>query len=220
MSSYPNLKTRVLQMLNDAAGVRYVDVSIQEAMRQALVLYNGSLPQVKIYTITADTAGRIQSLAALAGLIRDLAVQFPIDAESEPQISNVKYFLFFDGGVPKVYFVSGDAPAVADQFQVMYLAAHTIAGLDEAAITTLPVNHEEAFLTGAAAFACLQRAHNLLEAYGDRSPDVPRLEELSDRWMQYFLGFLASTQIYQPSFAYPEGFRMDRWDAHGLYDRS
>ncbi|HQP09691.1 MAG TPA: hypothetical protein PLY85_11800, partial [Anaerolineaceae bacterium] len=46
MSDWDTLKTRVLNLLGDSAGVRYSDAMLEQAALQAVRLYSGTLPQL------------------------------------------------------------------------------------------------------------------------------------------------------------------------------
>lgn len=210
-ATYASLKTRALQLLNDATAVRYTDLAIQEAMRQALAAYTSALPQLKSAVLTVATAGATQSLGALSTLTNVVAIIYPYSTGMvEKPTQRITYFVYFDGGVPYLY-LPANPPSVGEQIKIVYFASHTINGLDSSAATTLLSHHETHFCRGVAAFACQTRAHALLEAYGDRSPDYQRLMDQGKTWEDKFKTFLAQNSPVN-QFYFPEGFKLDQWD--------
>ncbi len=213
MSNYSALKTRILQILEDPQAVRYTDSMIQEAMRQALNACNTFFPQLKSSTLTVSTPGRIQSLSTLTGFMRlhYLIYPYSITQLELPSIS-LTYYIYFESGFPNLYFLGSTLLQTGQQIKVFYFASHTIESLDAALSTTLPAQHETLFVQGVAGFACQMRIHSLLEAYGDRSADIPRLQELSLSWLDKFNTYLARNQTVTLSSAFPDGFKLDQWD--------
>lgn len=84
--------------------------------------------------------------------------------------------------------------------------------LDGAAETSLPAAYESAVVNGAAGHACLLHATRLVESYGARSNESPRLIEISRLRLDGFERTLNSLKVLQ-EFGFPPGFALDDEDS-------
>jgi hypothetical protein len=65
MATLAEIKTRILQVLDDATATRYPDALITEAIIQAFSSINARLPKVSSLDLTITTAGREQAAAGM-----------------------------------------------------------------------------------------------------------------------------------------------------------
>lgn len=217
MTAYSAYKTRILQVLGDLTGARYADALIQEACRQALADYVLVSPQIKETVVTVASASRDQSLSALTDPRFVISLVFPYVSTGQDKLSqDVEYYFYFAAGVAYLHFSSDRIPAVGEQIKVKYASGHTISGLDSAVATTIPVIHDSLIVEGSSAYAMINRMQLLIESYGSKSLGVKRLQEQSQLHMTKFQEGLSQLQTYQPSFDFPEGFRLDNWDRDDL----
>ena len=79
MSALAAFRTRILLMLGDSGAARYSNDEIDEALRQALVLYSKAYPQISSQEITISAAGRDQTLTACTNFMNLIDFIYPYD---------------------------------------------------------------------------------------------------------------------------------------------
>ena len=203
-------QTRVLQLLSDPAQKRFSTDLITEAARQALKDFSQTAPRIVITTLTLTTA-RVISLSTLTDLLYPVAIIYPYDANIAPEDQVIQPFYFYQSaGVPTVE-LQGPDPIAGAALRITYAAAHTINGLDSAAVTTIMTVHESFLIIGIAAYALDQRAGLLAETYGQRSTDVTRILSQAESYHTHFNNYCSALKTFSNNL-FPQGFALDQWD--------
>ena len=154
--------------LTDAGNATWSTAEIDRAIRRALFRYSEVRPLEVIGTLTA-AASREYSLTTLTGLLDVQKVWFPYDS-TDPEYPPrwCEFELWDDKGV--LFLKSVDCPAVGnDPLRVFYTVAHTLNGLDSAAVSTYFVEDEELLVTGSTAFAAIQRSRYVVDTVNPSS---------------------------------------------------
>ena len=139
----------MLVQLGDDGGDRFTSSLLDEALRQALAAYSRTAPRLLSGRLTLAGAGRMQSLAALSGLIEVVEVVFPYDAAAVLYRPYAQPWQFaWRDAIPTLWLGGQPVPQAGEVLHVTYTAAHTINGLDEAVETTLPAEHEGSISSG------------------------------------------------------------------------
>ncbi len=215
MSTLAEIKTRILQVLDDASGARYPDALLTEAINQAFSSINTRLPKVSTLDLTITTAGREQAVSGIFNCLFIISVSLISADQLTRELSPDSEFTFLlKNGAPTLYFSGSKIPAAGDKLRIQYAAPYSAADLGSA----FPTNYESALVNGAAGHACNIRALHLIEAYGARSEESPRLLELGRLRLDAFESLLSSLRVLQ-DFGYPPGFKLDEYDtrAPGRY---
>lgn len=214
MSDYSTIKSRALQLLGDPDGVRYDDATLQESLRQALSAYTRSCPQIRSQVLTLAADGREHSLEELATPpLFLLEVIHPyLNGSTDTRRSRPPCTLAYVDGTAWLRFPLESTPQAGEQVRVGYAAAHTLAGLDDAEITSIPASHEAMLALGAAVFAALQRVHQTAGSYGIKEAEPNRLRELASSYLERFNLALLSLRTVQSLQGFPAGFKLDEWD--------
>lgn len=200
-------------ILGDPAGGRFGDALLDQAVRWALAAYSRVLPQVKTCTLTVTSAGREQSLASLTGLLNLLEVCFPYQTGSDALPVYPQWYFYRREACGFVYISGRRIPAAGEAIRLTFSAWHAISGLDGAAASTIPAEHEEIFLNGAAGKATMLRSLQLVEAYGSKTGEPEKLKDWSQGLLSGFLDDLLSLKSGQSlSGVLTGGWTLDRWD--------
>jgi hypothetical protein len=210
-ATYSNIKARVLDFLSDGTAYRVTADLTEEATLQALDVLDHHTPQMLEAEITVAIAGKMQSLATLDGLINITEITYPFTTVSDPTYG-LKYTFYYAAGVPYLYFLGIEDPAVGEKIKVKYYARHTIDGLSGETTTTIPDELISAFIQGISSYCCRLRAIALVEAYGDRTAEIPSLLDQAEFLMGKFLEYLADYFVKTSYGNAPQGFRLDKWD--------
>jgi hypothetical protein len=218
-STAVEFRTRIAQALMDTGGAIYDSDLVLEALRQALNEYSGVLPQELETTITLVADGREISLAALSGLVNVLQVWWPYDSAAPGWPPNqVKGFrVWWDNGNPVLFLheLAGAEPRQDDELRLWYSANQTIEGLDSATVTTVRPDHESLLVVGAAAYAAMARAEDLIETSGTDLYQVGLLGSWAVKQRGIFQAGLAALRGAEarqgPSWG--AGWSVDKWDS-------
>lgn len=210
--------TAMLVLAGDDAGNRFSSGLMDEALRQILSEYSRAAPRLLSGTLTLTSAGQMQSLAALSGLIEAVEIVFPYDSTAAVYRPYVQPWQFaWRDGSPVLWIGGQPGPQAGEVLHVLYTAAHTIAGLDSAGTTTLPVEHEAALSGGAAALAANGRALRLVEAHGSRTDEAGKwlacAAPLEKRYRAFLDGLRSGGRVRPPLWRQEMGWRLDGWDA-------
>jgi hypothetical protein len=212
MSDLAEFITRLRQTLGDPAGERYGESLLAEALRKALAGYDQAAPLVRIQDVIFAGDGRQQALAGLGGLLSLQQVVYPYVDENSP--ATHAYTWYWLDGVAVLDLSTRAAPRAGETARLTFSARNTIAGLDGAAETSLPAEHDTALVEGAAAFAQMMRALSINEAYNNRNTQLDLLEESRRRLESYeeMLRRIGRLAFTPPGAFAAGGWRLDRWD--------
>jgi hypothetical protein len=169
------LLDRVGKYLMDTAGLVYDREMLTEFVRHALSVYNRACPQTRRAEVSLEAGAREASLAGLACMVDVLDVS----CAGKP----VEGWTCNRDGTHAVLFL-GQAVPDAAALTVHYSLPHSIAGLDEAEQTTLPVCDESLLARGAAGYAACGRAGRRAQGF---DPQPGGQMDLT-RWGQALLG--------------------------------
>lgn len=159
MSSIIEYCTAILTLLDDASGARYPNDLVERALRLALREYDRVHPNEATYNVDGN-GERVIELPADFQPARILRVEVHDEAES-PQ-ARLRFNAYAQDGQWFIELMDRTLPA-SESIDLTYATAHTIDGLDEAAGTSVPAEHENALQMGAAGFAALMRAASRAE---------------------------------------------------------
>lgn len=158
MTTLTELVSRVAGELRDPGHMVWSADEITQQLRSALRDWSRVAPRRLAAVLPTEAGRREYDLAALAGLMEVTDVWYPYDA-TDPAASPARpeWSLPCDG---VLRLEGGDAPRGdgADDLRVFYTAAHTIAGLDGAEVTTLDAQGEGLVVLAASAHAAMQAA--------------------------------------------------------------
>jgi hypothetical protein len=218
MTTIADFRTRIRAILVDAGSAIYTDAIVDEALRQALDEYNQALPFENETVITLPGNGREIALNGLAGLRQVTEVYWPFDSLSEPWPPNRArgFHVYWDDAQPVLYLnnVEGDEPQLGDELRLWYTSSHTIDGLDGAAITTLPGEHEALIAGGAAGHAALGRGVDLIEITSADLYGTGLLLVWAQRKLKDFREALEKIRRAhaRAGLPYGAGWKLDKWD--------
>lgn len=213
MTTLADLKARALQVLSDSQGTRYNSDLMNEAFKQALDALNTRLPRLITQELTITTPGRDQPVTDMERCLFIVSVCLvnPAQLTRELQADSEFTFQLNTEGLPALHFSGAKVPQEGDTLRIQYAQAFTLADIDSG---LLPLTYETALVTGAAGHASIMRATQLIEAYGNRSDDAPRLLGVGRLRLDSFEALLSALRVQQ-DFGFPPGFALDRFDRNG-----
>jgi hypothetical protein len=154
MSTLNEIVALVAADLQDPDHLIWTDDDLTNLIRRALATYAGLNPRRASALIEAVSGQQEYDIAALGALaIYDVWHPFDSDKPTHPP-QRVAFALLDDATL----YIKGDAPTEAGQIRLLYLAPHTISGLDGATETTLDTVGTELIVLLATASAAMQRA--------------------------------------------------------------
>lgn len=218
MSNLAQIRDRVEQVLLDVSNAIFSPNLIDEGIRQALDEYSRALPLEKESMITLESDGRLVSLGNLSGLMFVTSVWWPYDEANATWPPNRPrgWQLYWNGTTPYLFFSDerGAQPQAGQKVRLWYATPHSLEGLDGAALTTLPSEHESLLVSGAAGYAAMSRAVDLIETSGADLYGVGLLGVWAQRQLREFRRALQELQRGQArrGQAWGEGWPLDRWD--------
>lgn len=213
MTDLTGYRSKIRIVLGDTGSDRYDDAVLDGAVRWALAAYSKALPQVKTCSINVTAEGREQSLTALTDLLTVLEVNFPYQAGCQTPAVLQQWYFYRRDGHGLLYISGRRSPMAGDVIRLTYTAWHTIAGLGDATVTTIPTAHETLFENGAAGKAAMMRGIHLVEAYGRKSEEPEKLKTWSEGLLADFLDDLLSLKSWQVlRGTLTNGWTLDRWD--------
>jgi len=205
------LRDRVETLLQDTTNAIWSTDDLDEAIRQALALYDQVNPDEAIATITLTSGGREIDISSL-GYTTVERVWRDYDASNPAYPPNWRDFEVWPGDI--LFIKDDEEPSSGDTVRIWYTKPHTLNGLDGATSTTVPEHHESLIVTGAAAIAAHMRAtENSEEATVDGWPHR-RYMELAAQWADTFhtrLALIARENAARWSGIAP-GPTLDRWE--------
>lgn len=160
-----SVRERAALFLMDANRLVWPDTVLDEAVRHALEDYSRACPQVRSCETAAGADGTL-GLSGLAGFSGLLALRYPLEGENSLRGWALRQM----DGIISAVLLNSPFPQPGAMVGVIYTAAHTLAGLDGAAVTSAASLHAGLLARGAAAYAaqmrCIDRAEGFLPVDG------------------------------------------------------
>lgn len=223
MSNLTQLRDRVEVILSDTANAIYTTGLIDECLRRVLHDYSLISPQESETFITCPADGREIALNSISNLLSVTDVWWPYDStlttEAWPPNRVRGFSLFCDNGQPLLILTDyeGNEPQIDDEVRVWYTLPQTIDGLDSAAGTTIPLNHETQLCNAAACYAALSRVHDLTEISGSDGYIASIIGTFATTLLERCEEFLVTlrTQSAREALPFPrKGWKLDDWYDH------
>lgn len=175
-----SVRERAALYLMDANRLVWPDSVLDEAVRHALEDYSRACPQVRSGEAAAGAGGTLD-LSGLAGLTGLLVLRWPLEGENHLR----GWVLLQTDGTVSAVLLNSPFPQPGAMVGVVYTAAHSLAGLDGAAVTSVSGLHAALLARGAAAYAAqmrrIDRAEGFLPSEGAR-----QLAEWADAQMNAY----------------------------------
>lgn len=210
MTPIDDYRSRILTILGDSTGSRYSQTQVDEALRSALDEYSTACPANARASFTVVIPGKRQTISGLSHFQFFIEVQWP--ADPDPEVNRVKTWRSgFVDGVPQIQF-SQERPQAGDVINLVFAAGHTIDGLDEAAVTTVPPVHESLLALGAAAHAAVARSTQISEQLTSRVSNATQLLTWGNDRLAEFRTILTTLALVKTNQASPGGWTLDYWD--------
>jgi hypothetical protein len=168
MSTLTQLIDRVEVALLDATNTHFSVDTITQGLRQALREYSLVRPQEGETVLTLPAAGREIALSSITGLLEVTDVWWPYDtlatSETWPPNRVRGWRTWWDDAQPVLFLTrfDGEQPQADDEVRIWYVKQQTIENLDSGSVTTLPTAHEEILVNGAAGFAAMSNAVDMI----------------------------------------------------------
>jgi len=213
MITLASVKTRVLQVLDDTTGVRFVTGLVDEAIRMAMDVINQKLPRMATLELTIATTGRDQVVFGLEDPLLIVGVCLSSDDQLTRELQvNSEFSFYILNDAPTLHFSGKRVPQAGDKLTITYAARHNLDDLDGEIATTFPEAYVTALVNGAAGYACQIRATRLIETYGARSEEASRTLEISKLRLDGFESLVNNLVAIQ-DFGFPPGFALDKDDS-------
>lgn len=187
-----DLRTR----LADSGSSKWSDAELEEAIAISLSEFSAHCPREKIGTISITSPGREIDISALSDLLEVQRVWWDYDSTDPAYPPRFRDFEIWDDDT--LFIRSPLEPDSGDTVRVFYVALHTIQNLNGATSTSVPDNHRDTILTGAAYYAAQWRAIKLSEtvpAHEDVVGDIFKFADSQRRRFDYLLKKAAATQM-------------------------
>jgi hypothetical protein len=175
MSDLATLRDMVERDLDDTGNEVWGTDDIDRALERALADYSQANPQQSVTEMELPEDGREVDVSSISGLTRVIKVWYPYDSSVPESPPN---WVRWDKWGCVLYISSGDEPAGGETVRIYYHEEHTIQGLDGASETTVPAEDEELLVTGAGAYAALQKARGSVGEAGVSS-------ETPEHWLRW-----------------------------------
>jgi hypothetical protein len=175
MSDLATLRDLVERDLDDTDNEVWGTDDIDRALERALAGYSQVNPQQSVTEMELAKDGPEVDISSITGLTRVIKVWYPYDSSAPESPPN---WVRWDKWGCTLYISSGDEPAAGETVRIYYHKGHTIQGLDGASETTVPAEDEELLVTGAGAYAALQKARGSVGEAGVST-------ETPEHWLQW-----------------------------------
>jgi hypothetical protein len=191
MPAIADYRTKVLELLNDAALDRFTNDLVDEALLSALEKFSNYNPLIRTFSYTS-TGDRRQTLPADFVTSGILSIEW---VDTTPQLTDqISFHALYLDEQWDIEMVDTVVP-VDEILNIEYQTIHTIDGLAGAAGTTIPIADEQLIAIGAAGEACRMRASSQVETNNLNVNEAEHLIEASQRWLDEFLGRLGGKQF-------------------------
>ena len=214
MTPLSTFLARTLALLGDPSSVRYSNILLGEALSQALEEYSIAIPNLLIEEFSVVSSGREQLISSVPAFLNVLRVVFPFDETASEQTALDTFHAYHDGDYLAIHIGGPAVPAPGDVIQIYYTIPHTLQDLAGAASTTVNPAHHSLLCQGAAGFAALLRAAQMVENLGKRVADVENLQKWGTEQRHKFsatLQLLAAGHAHTSALS-GSGWRLDHWD--------
>ena len=214
------MRTRITQMLMDSGEEIWPAEVLDEALRQALSAYSTAAPCTQEITVSIPATGDVD-LSAVNGLVDVVEVRWPYQAgkaealQPVNRITGWRCWRDLDKPTLELRSTSGTSPAGGEDLHLRYTTLHTLTGLDEAGLTTIPLVHFSLLVRGAAGFAALFRAIDKVEkrSYGSRRTEPSLLQNWGNAVLERFHHELDGLRRKTNPSRGAVRWRMDAWDS-------
>lgn len=149
----PTMRSRLETDLKDTGNARWTDAELDRATGRAVGEYSLAAPLLGKVDLAVGSS-RWFDLSAQAGYLWCEAVEYPIDDEDGPL-----YRLFREDRAGKKVYVLGSGLVEGENVRFWLAKAHTL----DVTTSTIPMEHEELILLGAAGFAALSMAEYVID---------------------------------------------------------
>ena len=200
MTVLADLRDLVEADLDDAGNAVWTTDEIDRAMTKALREYSQVRPQQVIGTITVAAASREVSITTLTDLTRIVRVWHPYTVASPEDPPEWRQWEMW---LTTLYILDGAKPAISDVVRVYYHKPHTIEDLDSGAATTVAAEDEELVVTGAGAYAALEKSRGSVGEAGV-STDTPQ------HWLTWASGRLQDFKAQLAELRRRETLKIDK----------
>ena len=159
----------------------WTDLELDAAIRLALAEVSQRLPRALSGDVVMATASREVSLAELSDCLWVEEVWWPYEEGDYPP-----HLAPFEMRGGNAYLYTLAMPAVGETVHVLYAGRHTIAGLDNATVTTLPADWRGVLTLGAAGFAGVAKAAAMAREYAWPQGATEDMTRWSQLMMKFF----------------------------------
>jgi hypothetical protein len=217
MTNLSEIQSRVSTLLMDNSQIIWSGEILTEAIRAALEEYNLARPLTAEGSFLLEMPAQEISLDTLPGFREVLSLTYPWQAGSAAKQAPNQirgWHSWFVGSRPFLSLRSSGTLKPGQTLRIIYLASHSLAGLDGAEVTTLPVEHNGLLVRGASGLAALSRGLDRIEqrSYGSRRAEPEQLSRWGAGQLASYRSALAALRQSLPPFPSPH-WQMDRWEA-------
>ena len=181
------IRDRVEQLLVDSSNAIWSTGLIDESVDQALSSYSEIRSQITTtslaLTAILSTNGREIDISVVTGLVSVVDVWAPYLA-TDDKATKRRFEHWLEQEI--VNLPDGAAVSASDTARIFYGKAHTLNGLNSAAATTFKTGDDSLLVVGAAGYACLSRAVDLLEQVTLGARVVEQLQALGVGYLNEF----------------------------------
>jgi hypothetical protein len=131
----------------DSNNYRWMDATLERHIERAAADYSLARPQEKKTTLSTTLGSRELDVSGLSGLLRIEAVEYPVDQDPREY---VQWSLWAD----TLEMLIDALPGNSEDVDVYWTAAHVVDGSG----STVPAEHDQLLLTGAAGYAAQEWA--------------------------------------------------------------
>ena len=210
--------------LVDATNTHFTDNTITAALIQALREYSLVRPQEGETVITLPADGREIALDSISGLLEVTDVWWPYDSLATSEVwppNRVRgWRVWWDDARPVLFLIrfDGNQPQADEEVRVWYTKQQTIENLMAETSTTVPSAHDNIIINGAAGFAAMSRAIELIDT---TNTDV-FMVGLMGTWGKTKVGeFRKALEMLRASgvrsgLPWTTGWVLDKWDSSNV----
>jgi hypothetical protein len=185
-----------------------------------LAAYSAALPCTRVTSVSIPAAGDVD-LSAIPALMDVVEVRWPYEAgkaealQPVNRITGWRCWRDMDRPILELRTLQGSTPAAGEDLHLRYTIPHSLEGLDEAELTSIPPVHISLLVHGAAGYAALFRAIDKVEkrSYGSRRAEPSLLQSWSNAVLERFQHELDDLRRQHLPVRGAVRWRMDTWDS-------